>query len=472
MQKNKILSSVLAGMLLGFSTVSSVKAVDKVSSDVICYSEEAVEDLDVSGFENVDILGTKFDLSNVNPSVLQSVARVFNEINSGELSISKKNERLVGLKDLLNKYFKNPSEFVDFPVTLDLGPTTKLREEIIYVQSKINDLKAQQESIKLTRMAQKAIDDAVKELQSSIDYLSKWINYSLVNFKASEYKTTFCNYDDHILDDEDKNNKLEVRPVKFDGELINMAYSTNDYGKVFTVSINGDGTFDIKGDEIDLNELSDSIKKGLEFENIKIRDILKEIEAVKMTKVTGQEQKNRIKELEKQINDVKFYALAQELVLLNMEKDRLKETKLPQSEVDMRVKELNDEIDQRLQQLIKFKTNENYSIESHVGEEPTYFGYLFDDNYGFVVKAYLDEDNKVHFEDMENLTNEQKDKLKKLVKEEIDYANKRINEVSKFKEDLEKKESDKKYYLNDSMDKELRILNNNIKNFENILVQL
>ena len=221
MQKNKILSSVVAGILLGLSTSSSVKAVDnKVSSDVICYSEEAVKNLDVSGFESVDILGTKFDLSNVNPSVLQTVARVFNEINSGNLSVAQKNEQLVGIKDLLSKYFSNPSEFENFPVTLDLGPATKLKEEIIYVQSKINDLKSQQESIKLTKMAQQAIDDSVKELQSSIDYLSKWINYAVFSFKDSEYVTTFCKEDQHV-DNENTTGKLELRPVEFDGELLN-----------------------------------------------------------------------------------------------------------------------------------------------------------------------------------------------------------------------------------------------------------
>ena len=427
--------------------------------------------MDVSGFESVDILGTKFDLSNVNPSVLQTVARVFNEINSGNLSVAQKNEQLVGIKDLLSKYFSNPSEFENFPVTLDLGPATKLKEEIIYVQSKINDLKSQQESIKLTKMAQQAIDDSVKELQSSIDYLSKWINYAVFSFKDSEYVTTFCKEDQHV-DNENTTGKLELRPVEFDGELINMAYSTNDYGKVFKISINGDGTFDIKGDEVDLNELSYSVMKGLEFENIKVRDILNEIETVKMTKVSSEEQKNRIKELEKQINDVKFYAVAQELVLLNIQKDRVKDTKLPQSEIDMRVKELSDKIKEKLQQLIKFKTNEGYSIESFVGKEPTYFGYVFEDSDGFIVKVSLDADGKVEFEYMESLTNEQKDKLKKLVKQEIDSTNKRINEVSKFKQDLEKTQSDKKYYLNDSMDKELKILSNNVKNFENILLQL
>ncbi len=470
MRKNKILSSVLAGILLGVTSTSAVKAIDNtITPNVICNVDESVNNLNLEGYETIDVFGTKFDLSTVNPAVTQSLIRVFDEINLGNLSIVEKNKKLEEAKNLLTDYNNNPSNFENFPITLDLGPSSQLREEISRVQSMIEDLKKQQEAIKLSKMVQKAIDEKVEELQGKIDYLSKWINYAVFNFNSSNYKVTFCEEKEEVNEDtDDTTNDV----VNYEGQLIDVVYVTTDYNKVFRININGDGSLNYKGDNVSLVQLSDAIMKSLEFENIKVRDILEEIEIVKLTKVSKEEQEKRIKELEKKINDVKFYGISHEIALLNLKKESIKKSRLPQKEIDRRVEGFNEEIDDRIKELSKFKLNADYYVKSSLGEKPSYFGYVFDDNNGFIVKTLLDSDNKVEFKDMDNLSTERKTKLKNVIEKEIKDTNSRINEVVKLKMELEKTEKDNKYYLIDSMDKELRILNNNIKNFENILTQI
>lgn len=469
MQKNKILSSVLAGILLGITSTSSVKAMDNtVITNAICYSNESVEKLNLEGYENIDIMGTKYDLSNIDPLVNQVVIRVYDRINSGSLSISEKNKNLEEVKNLLNSYIKDPSIAENMAVTLDYGPSTQLREEIAYVQSMIKDLKAQQESIKLTKMVQKAIDEKVQELQNEIDNLKKWINYSIYNFKSDDYKRTFCE-EQEVTEDKETD---ATEAVKFEGKLIDVVYVTEGYNKLFRASIDGNGDIKIEGDKVELTEFTNAVMKNLEFENIKVREILEEIEVVKLSKISKEEQDKRIEELEKKLNDTKFYGVSHEIILLNVEKDNVKNLRLPQQQIDEKVKEIQEEIDERIQELSKYKMNKDYYIESSVGYEPSYFGYVFDDGEGFVVKALLDDDNKVEFQDVENLTAEQKAKLKDMIKKDVDSTSKRINEVVKLKMDLEKKENANKYYLIDSMDKELKVLNNDIRNFENIMFQL
>src|SRR5699024_3261746 len=133
---------------------------------------------------------------------------------------------------------------------------------------------------------------------------------------------------------------------------------------------------------------------------------------------------------------------------------------------------------------LNFENNPEYVVKnSDLGKTPSYFGYVLQDENGFGVKVSLDENNKVLIDNIklagvENvtldvLTSEQKITLEK-VDEEINSKSKdEINKLLNFKIQFESKsDDDRKYYLTDSVDKQLSVLNNDIKNYDIILSQI
>ena len=144
MIRKKILSSILAGTLLGLAVIFPVKAMNvKSNSGYECtISDEEINNLKAS--DGIEILGKKYDLSNVNPSVLKVVAKEISRINSGNLSESDKTKALTDIKNILDDYEKDSKKYENYPETLEYGPATLLRQDIYYVQTKISDLKQEQ----------------------------------------------------------------------------------------------------------------------------------------------------------------------------------------------------------------------------------------------------------------------------------------------------------------------------------------
>lgn len=482
MSRKKILSSILAGTLLGLAVIAPVKAMNVKSNDgyECVISDEEINNLKVS--DGIEILGKKYDLSNVNPSVLKVVAKEISRINSGNLSESDKTRALTDIKNILDDYEKDPKKYENYPETLEYGPATLLRQDIYYVQTKISDLKQEQETLKKTKMAEEEINKRVKELQDKIDKLGGWINYSVANFSEDSYKQMFC---DMELIEENSTNQ-DVKEVE---SLITAVYATSSYDKIFKVSVNSDGTYSVDGDvEVSVGELSEIIEKNLEFENLKVRNLLEEIKAVENSKIAKVEQEKQIKQLKREIESVKAYGLSQEIILLNLEKQAVKNTRISLELMEERIKEIDKKINEKVESLkdfkLNFENNPEYVVKnSDLGKTPSYFGYVLQDGDSFGVKVSLDENNKVLIDNIklagvENvtldvLTSEQKITLKKVVEEKISKSKDEINKLQNLKSQFESKsDDDRKYYLTDSVDKQLSVLNNDIKNYEIILSQI
>lgn len=482
MIRKKILSSILAGTLLGLAVIAPVKAVNvKSNSGYECtISDEEINNLKVS--DGIEILGKKYDLSNVNPSVLKVVAKEISRINSGDLSESDKTKALTDIKNILDDYEKDSKKYENYPETLEYGPATLLRQDIYYVQTKISDLKQEQETLKKTKMAEEEINKRVKELQDKIDKLGGWINYSVSNFSEDSYKQMFC---DMELIEENSTNQ-DVKDVE---SLIAAVYATSSHDKIFKVSVNSDGTYSVDGNvEVSVGELSEIIEKNLEFENLKVRNLLEEIKAVENSKIAKVEQEKRIKQLKREIESVKAYGLSQEIILLNLERDALEKTKISIEFMEERLNEIDKKISEKLESLkdfkLNFENNPEYVVKnSDLGKTSSYFGYVLQDGDGFGVKASLDENDKVLIDNIklagvENvtldvLTSDQKDILKKVVEENISNSKESITKLEMRKSEFEaKSDDDTKYYLIDAISKELSVLNNDIKNYEIILSQI
>lgn len=479
MIRKKILSSILAGTLLGLAVIAPVKAVNvKSNSGYECtISDEEINNLKVS--DGIEILGKKYDLSNVNPSVLKVVAKEISRINSGDLSESDKTKALTDIKNILDDYEKDSKKYENYPETLEYGPATLLRQDIYYVQTKISDLKQEQETLKKTKMAEEEINKRVKELQDKIDKLGGWINYSVSNFSEDSYKQMFC--DMELIEENSTNQDVE--------SLIAAVYATSSYDKIFKVSVNSDGTYSVDGNvEVSVGELSEIIEKNLEFENLKVRNLLEEIKAVENSKIAKVEQEKRIKQLKREIESVKAYGLSQEIILLNLERDALEKTKISIEFMEERLNEIDKKISEKLESLkdfkLNFENNPEYVVKnSDLGKTSIYFGYVLQDGDGFGVKASLDENDKVLIDNIklagvENvtldvLTSDQKDILKKVVEENISNSKESITKLEMRKSEFEaKSDDDTKYYLIDAISKELSVLNNDIKNYEIILSQI
>ena len=133
---------------------------------------------------------------------------------------------------------------------------------------------------------------------------------------------------------------------------------------------------------------------------------------------------------------------------------------------------------------LNFENNLEYVVKnSDLGKTSSYFGYVLQDGDSFGVKVSLDENNKVLIDNIklagvENvtldvLTSEQKITLKKVVEEKISKSKDEINKLQNLKFQFESKsDDDRKYYLTDSVDKQLSVLNNDIKNYDIILSQI
>lgn len=471
MGKNKILSSILAGLSLCLFMGSTTSAIESNSSVVSpsYFNYDSISNL--NNFEKVDILGSKYDLSVVNPAVIQALVRSFDSINSGNLSGEEKNKKLSEMKEFIEDYLKDPSKFENFPVTLDLGPATLLREEIMFVQEQIGKLKDEQKAIKDTKMVQASIDEKVKELQVEIDNLSKWINYSVYNFQSDNYKQTFSN-----------SSKTEVNNEEKVYTLLTHVYSTPDHSELFKVSVNSDGKFtsekNIDGDLIEV------IKKNIEFENLKVRNLLEKAKMIENSKIAQVEMDKQIKEVKMEIESVKAYGLSQEIILLNLEKNIVSNSKISNELIQERIKNIDDKINANVNNLKKFKenseNNKEYVLEnSDFGKTSSYFGYVLQDGDKFGIKVSLDDKNNISIDNIvvddkdkvtiDILTQEQKDTIKKVINEDILKFKNKISKLQSTKTDLETKNSDTKYYFVDSINKELSVLDNDIKNYEMML---
>lgn len=446
MGKSKILCSILMGLSFCFALGSISKAFGKDTlSNVVSYVE-------VDDFKYVDILGRKYDLSLVNPSVVQMVIRVFDDINSGALSEENKNEKLKEISQVLNEYLINPKSFENFPTTLDLGPSTLLREEISYVQSRIFELKNRKSSL--------GDDDG--DIQKEIDILSSWINYSVVNFDSSKYGRTFSN---------SSNDDLEV------SEIFSSVYSTLDFEKVFRIVINSDGSFDIQNENISNKELFDIIKSNIEFENYKFRYLKDKMESLSKRRIHDSDVSNEILDLKREMESVKVYGISQEIVLLNMQKDVIRSTRISEEFMEEKIRDLENKIDQRVNILkdfnLSFENDLNYSIESStIGDSRSYFGYYVKVGEGLGFKIELDKDGKALFNGVYELSHEDKVDLKNKISNEIESINIEISRLESKKEKINSGYSDEKYYLLDALEKRVSVLRNDIDNYKIVLSQI
>lgn len=482
MSKKKILSSILAGILLGLVIIAPVKAMNlENNSGYECtISDEEINNLKVS--DGIEILGKKYDLSDVNSSVLKFIAMEISRINSGDLSEIDKTKALTDIKNILDDYEKYPNKYENYTETLEYGPATFLRQDIYNVQTEISNLKQEQETLKKTKMAQVEIDKKVKELQDKINKLGGWINYIVANFSENSYKPMFC--DMEVIEKNDTE-----QDIKEAESLIEAVYATNSYNKIFKVSVNFDGTYSVDGNvEVSAGELLEIIRKNLEFENLKVRSLLQEIKAVENSKIAEIEQEKQIKQLKREIESVKAYGLSQEIILLNLERDAIKKTKISIEFMEERIDEIDKKISENLEILkdfkLNFENNPEYVVKnSDLGKTSSYFGYVLQYEDDFCIKVYLDENDKVLIDniklaDLESvtldmLTTDQKDILKKIIEENISNSKENINKLDMRKSEIESKSEDEtRYYLFDAIIKELSVLSNDIKNYELILSQI
>lgn len=471
MKKNKIVSSILAGLSLCLflgPTIDTFAVGNNIDSNSFYYDYISIKNVD--DFETIEILGDKYDLSKINSAVLQSVAKIFDKVNSEKLTEVEKNNILKDAKELLDEYIAYPSKFENYPVTLDLGPSTMLREEILFVQNKIESLKQEQELIKNTKISQKFMDEKINEIQMEIDKICKWINKSVFTFTESEYKKTFIK--ENIYNDESES---EI--------LLTHVYTSLDYDNLFKISVDSKGKFIIDKDlNIDLTKI---IYNGLEFENSKLRNLYLKLETLINTEMDKNEKDIQIRKLKKEIESVKAYGLSQEIILLNIEKNSVMKTMLPQEVINKKVKEIDEDIFKKVSILKEFKenlnNNQDFFIEnSELGKRASYFGYSIQDDGGFGVKVSITEDNRVLIDNikisdnqevtLDILNHEQKNILKNVLNVKILEAKDRMFKLEGLKDNLNK--GDENYYFADSIDKEIVVLNNDIKNYEFISSKL
>lgn len=461
MKRHKLLSILLASALFGFGIGGNFDV-----GNGLVVSAKQLEQCDFSeindheGYDFIDILGSKYDLSEMNPGLLLVIVRDFGRVNSGELSEHEISEIKEYMKELLDKYLENPESISNLPVTLEFGPSNVLINEIILVQNKINDLKAQQESIKNTKMVQKDIDAQVMKIQNEIDKLRRWINYSVFNFNSMEYKSTLC----------------ESNIEKSKENLMSYIYVDDNFNLI-TVDVNSDGSFDVKNSDISDAELVDFVQNGLEYENLKLRDIYSEIEKVRQSKIVEVDQKAKIDELSKEAEKVKAYALGQEIILLNLEREAIKMSRLSVEAINERVSELTEEINRRVENIQKHNSDESYVIKGFsLGEFLSYSGYALTDESGFGIKINLDSDSKIVYQNISGddykLSDSDKSTLKKILKREIDLASEELKSLEIKKSQVEQGDYENKYHILDSIRKNIDIKLNDINNYNIILSQL
>lgn len=459
MGRNKILSLGLASSLFMFGMNLNVNALG--NSGIIFELKDDTLDK-INEYSKIDILGSKYDLVDVNSAVIQAIAKIFDIINANDISNDKIDEYKKEIKYLLDDYNEDPKKYETFPMTLEIGPATFLRDEIIIVQNRIKDLKIEQDNIKRSNNDQSYIDQKVNELQKTIDSLSSWINYSVVNFRSSEYKQTFT-------EDSFKINESDVQ------ELINIICTDREYKDVYSIRVNSDGSFSVDGKEI--SNLSDIIKNGLEYENLKIRNLNKEIEMVKSSKISIIDQENIINELNKQIENVKAYSLGQEIILLGLEIDSIKNSKLSIEAINTRVEELTSSIKVKLESLKNHNSNSEYVIKDfEIGKAPVYFGYVLEGENGFSVRLSLDSNSKIFVEnvigDGYEFTDDQKNMLRNILTQKIDDSTKKISELKDKKLEISGDLNENKYYLVNSIEKDIAVLENDISNYKIMISQI
>lgn len=464
MKRKNLVSLVLMGALFGMASNIGANAMLKNRNEVKVSNCTNIDENAIKNYEIIEILGSKYDLSNIDPGVLQVGIRIYDEINAQKLTGNEKDKQLKPFKEMLDDYKKNPSKYENFPVTLDLGPSSLLREEIAQVQGKIKDLKNQQETVKKTKMHPKAIEEKVEELQKEINKFVKWINYSVVNFNSDEYKQTFCNEENK---GENPVNNQVSKEYLFDFIDVNT-----DNKDVFRVIIKNDGQIKIEGKVSSENEVIQAVEKSIEFENLKVRSLLEEIEAIKLTKLPQIEKDNRISEINSKVQSVKAYGTAKEILLLNLTKSAVEKTRIAPEAMKEKIKEINDGINERINVLKEYNIDPDYVIEdSSIGGSASYFGYAFEDENGFAVQVDFNEDGTLEYENMESLNNEQKNILKKLASQRISETENKIAKLKQEKDKLEKEEGNN-YYLIDGMGKNIDVLNNDINNYKFIISSL
>ncbi len=464
MARHKLLSFILASTIIGVgfngvvSPVSSVKA-QVINEESKTYDFSSLKDYE--GYDNIDLLGQEYDLSNMESGFLLVVTRLFDRINSGNLTDDEiKKERTI-LKELLDSYIKDKESVSNIPITLEYGPSNMLIDEVRLVQNKIDELTKENDRLKDTKMSQEYIDAKTLELEEEIMRLKRWINYSIFHFSSKDYKGV-------LIDN-------TLNQVK--NEIMNYIYVDSE-GKPLALDVYEDGSYSIKNSDVTIDELSLILDYALEYENIKLRNLYKEIEMVNNSKITDKDKKDKISELNKQVEDVKAYALGNEIVLLNLERDAISLTKLPSDEIERRVNNLNSEINKRLLSIKNYKEDPSYVISSEytLGTKPSYTGYVFSDESGFSFKLNLDDKNNIVFENVigetPTLNEEDKSKLRDIINREIKFVDEDLKFLSEERESIEKGDSENKYYLLDAIDKFSSVRLNDKDNYNIFLEKL
>lgn len=461
MNGRKLLSILLASTLLGIGINTNVSF---AGSNPAIHENLSVCDFseikDYEGYETLDILGSEYDLSSMDSGFLLVVIRNFDLINSGNLNDDEILEGKKYIKSLLDKYIENPEFASNLAITLEFGPSNMLLSEISLIQDKINELKLKQESIKNTKMAQQEIEAQVNEIQNEIDKLRRWINYSIFHFNSGEYKQTICNSDVE-----------ESKQV-----LMNYIYVNEDLSLI-DVDVNTDGSFDIKNSSITNYDLSKFVKNALEYENIKLRNLYNEVDMIKKSKIVDGDQKLRVEELNKEIERVKAYALGQEIILLNLDREAVKLSRLSPEAIEQRVSELTEKINSRVSSIQKHKSDESYVISGFdFGDLLSYSGYVLSDESGFGIKLNLDSKNNIIYEniigDDPKLSDSEKSTLKRILNKEIKTREEEKKALELKKLEIENSNNENKYYVSDYIDKNIVIKSNDITNLNTILSQL
>ena len=468
MNKSKILYSVLVGLLLGFSVVIPTKTLAKEPSSQVSYLETEK----ILEFESVKILDSNYDLSSVRSAgLLRAIISTFDNINSTTPSLEENSEKFLQVKNMLEEYFKNPEQFDNVPETLDLNPSVFLRDEVVYVQGKIEELNKEKESIANSEESEQFKNDRISEIQNDIDMLRNWINFSITGFKSSEYKQTFLNSDNLVSSNSD------------DLNLISSVVSPDfDYKNLFGVSLDSNGNFLFENYESSSeHDIVSIIRKEMEFKNFKVRHMLNEalaeVNDMGVLQIVNFEKDKELEKLNREIEQIKADFVAQEILLLNIEKEAIGNTKISEEAKKEKIDNINKLIKEKLDILtdftLNFGGNQDYKIEgSDLGKYPTLFGYVFEDESGLSVKIYLDENYKISFSDDMNIPEDKKAKLKEVISKEISDVKSKISELNNSRlqvESLENKDKERVIYL---VDNEIFTLNNIVYNYEKILEQI
>lgn len=486
MNKNKVNGLLLAALIIGpFGMISGsddakaneVKLVQTQPSHVSPERER-------SAIVNID--GTNYDISEINNlALIKRVLEVQADINNDVANPEEVKE----LKELLDMYFTDPKLVEHLPITLDLGPAQLMAEEIMKIIEEIEEFKKEIEALRLTKMAQQAIDEQVAILEDEILQLKHIIGEFVRTFDGE----FFLKDEENAIpgtgipvDNKGTADKGEVTPskvvpankVEVGQVVLGNIFTSLDNKHVFRIEVLSNGTHKITGAAPEqLEELVKILEENIEFENNKAFNLSKEIAALKMTKMSQEEINKRVNELKLQMNSVKVYGMISEVVLLNLEKDSVMRSRLIEEEQKARIGELNNEINNKVASIKDYmnngKQNPEYVVtNTEIGKNPTINGYILEGKDGFIAKVNLNSSYEISVVDMEVISEENKVKIKTLAQEMITENANKIVELEKQRAELEKNNNDIKYYLVDGINKRIQLLEQINSNLQQAIAKI